>query len=207
MKRKNEYNYFETIAQLSEFSLKSAVMLHKSLSGFHPSDIPETVKEMHVIEHSADDAKHDIMNRLLKEFLPPIEREDIISLTQQIDDVTDSVEDVLIYIDVFNIQAIRPEILKFTELIVNCCKSMDIALKEFKNFKNSKTLRDKIIEINHLEETGDSLYVECVRSLYQNDKDPIQLMCWTEILHRLEKCCDKCEDVANVIESVVMKNS
>jgi predicted phosphate transport protein (TIGR00153 family) len=165
------------------------------------------VVEAHSIEHSADIAKHDIMNRLVKEFLPPIEREDITSLTQEIDDVTDSVEDVLIYINMFNIQTIRPEILRFTELIATCCKAMDDALTEFKSFRNSKTLRNKIIEINRLEEEGDALYVEFMRNLYHTSKDPIELMCWTEILHRLERCCDNCEDVANIIESIVMKNS
>jgi predicted phosphate transport protein (TIGR00153 family) len=207
MKKKNEYNYFESFAKLSNYSYDLAVTLHETLSNFDPSHITEKVVEAHSIEHSADIAKHDIMNRLVKEFLPPIEREDITSLTQEIDDVTDSVEDVLIYIDMFNIQTIRPEILKFTELIATCCKAMDDALTEFKSFRNSKTLRNKIIEINRLEEEGDALYVEFMRNLYLTSKDPIELMCWTEILHRLERCCDNCEDVANIIESIVMKNS
>ena len=181
--------------------------LNETLCNFDHSNISEKVKAAHEIEHSADYAKHDIMNRLVKEFLPPIEREDITTLTQEIDDVTDSVEDVLIYIDMFNIQSIRPEIIKFTNLIVTCCKAMDEALEEFKNFKTSKTLRDKIIEINRLEEEGDALYVDSMRNLYHTSKDPIELMCWTEILHRLEKCCDTCEDVADIIESIVMKNS
>ncbi len=207
MGKKNDYNYFDEFAKLSKFSYDLAVNVHETLSNFDPALINEKVKEAHHIEHAADDAKHDIMNRLVREFLPPIEREDITNLTQQIDDVTDSVEDVLIYIDMFNIQSIRPEMLKFTELIVRCCKSMDEALKEFKNFKNSRKLRDNIIELNRLEEDGDALYVSFMRNLYHTSKDPIELMCWTEILHHLEACCDNCEDVADVLESIVMKNS
>lgn len=207
MKKKNEYNYFDAFAKQSKFSYDLAITLHNTLSNFDHDHISEKVKAAHEIEHSADIAKHDIMNRLLKEFLPPIEREDITTLTQQIDDVTDSVEDVLICIDMFNIKSIRPEILKFTDLIVSCCKCMDEALEEFKSFKNSKSLHEKVIEMNHLEELGDSLYVDLVRNLYQTSKDPIELLRWTEVLHRLEKCCDKCEDVANVIESIVMKNT
>ena len=207
MGKKNDYNYFDEFAKLSKFSYDLAANVHETLSNFDPALINEKVKEAHHIEHAADDAKHDIMNRLVREFLPPIEREDITNLTQQIDDVTDSVEDVLIYIDMFNIQSIRPEMLKFTELIVRCCKSMDEALKEFKNFKNSRKLRDNIIELNRLEEDGDALYVSFMRNLYHTSKDPIELMCWTEILHHLEACCDNCEDVADVLESIVMKNS
>jgi predicted phosphate transport protein (TIGR00153 family) len=205
--KKNEYNYFDAFASLSKYSYNLAVTLHETLSNFDPNQITEKVKAAHEIEHNADIAKHDIMNRLVKEFLPPIEREDITSLTQEIDDVTDSVEDVLIYVDMFNIQSIRPEILKFTELLVTCCNAMDDALEEFKNWKNSKKLRDRIIELNRLEEVGDALYVDSMRDLYHNSKDPIELMCWTEVLHRLEKCADNCEDVANIIESIVMKNS
>ena len=207
MKRKNEYNYFDAFAGLSKYSYKLAETLHSMLSDFDVTHITERVKAAHEIEHSADLAKHEIMNRLVKEFLPPIEREDITTLTQEIDDVTDSVEDVLIYIDMFNIKTIRPEILKFTQLIVSCCKAMDEALEEFKNFKTSKKLREKTIEINRLEEEGDALYVDTMRNLYQTSKDPIELMCWTEVLHRLERCCDNCEDVADVLESIVMKNS
>jgi predicted phosphate transport protein (TIGR00153 family) len=207
MARKNDYNYFDAFAKLSKFSYDLAITLNETLTNFDPKLITNKVTEAHAIEHNADIAKHEIMNRLVKEFLPPIEREDITSLTQEIDDVTDSVEDVLIYIDMFNIQKIRPEILKFTQLIVDCCKALDEALDEFKNFKSSKTLRDKIIEINHLEENGDALYVDSMRNLYHTSTDPIELMCWTEILHRLERCCDNCEDVANIIESIVMKNS
>lgn len=207
MKNERNYNYFEGFVGLSKFSLRSAENLHKILSEFTTNNLPEKITEMHNIEHSADIAKHELLNHLVKEFLPPIEREDITSLSQKIDDVTDAVEDILICIDIFNVQSIRPEILKFTEVIVDCCKSMDVALVEFQNFKKSKTLHSKIIEINRLEEEGDTLYVNTVRDLYRNSKDPIELMVWTEILRRLEKCTDACEDVANDIESIVMKNS
>ncbi|HPU63477.1 MAG TPA: DUF47 family protein [Mobilitalea sp.] len=208
MKRnKKGFNYFEAFVNLSKYSLSSAEILHKTLADFKASELPNKVKEMHEIEHSADIAKHELMNHLVKEFLPPIEREDIITLAQGIDDVTDCVEDVLLFINMFNIKEIRSGILKFTELISTLCKSVHDALIEFQNFKNSKTLHGKIVEINHLEEEGDGLYMEMMRGLYSSSKDAIELMTWTEILHRLEKCCDKCEDVADTIEQIVMKNS
>lgn len=207
MKNSKDYNYFKAFVELSKFSLNSAEILDKTLREFTVKTIDSKIQEMHNIEHSADIAKHDLLNRLVKEFLPPIEREDIISISQKIDDVTDAIEDVLICINIFNVNTIRPEILQFTKLIVDCCKSMDVALTEFENFKKSKRLHSEIIEINRLEEEGDALYVSEVRNLYKNSKDPIELMVWTEIFKRLEKCCDACEDVANDIENIVMKNS
>jgi uncharacterized protein len=207
MSKNKDFNYFKAFVDLSNFSLKAAEMLNTNLHEFDKHQIEEKSKEMHAIEHAADLDKHEIMNRLVKEFLPPIEREDITSLSEKIDDVVDAIEDVLIGIDIFNVQVIRPEIIKFTEIIMNCCKSMNSALIEFENFKRSKTLHAAIIEVNNLEEDGDALYINGVRNLYRSTKDPIELMVWSEIYRRLEKCCDCCEKVANDIENIVMKNS
>jgi predicted phosphate transport protein (TIGR00153 family) len=207
MKNSKDYNYFNAFVELSKFSLKAAEFLNTTLNEFKVETIEQKVIEMHLIEHSADDERHEIMNRLVKEFLPPIEREDIISLADNIDNVVDSIEDVLIVIEMYDVQAIRPEIFKFTELIINCCKSLNSALVEFHNFKKSKILHDAIIDVNRLEEEGDKLYINSMRSLFKNTKDPIELMVYKEIYHLLEKCCDNCEDVANDIENIVMKNS
>lgn len=207
MAKKNEFNYFDGFAKLSKFSLQSVQLLNKTLSNYNPKEISVKVAAMHDIEHAADLAKHEIMDHLVREFLPPIEREDITTLSQQIDDVTDSIEDVLLFINMFNIQKIRLEVIKFTELIERCCKAMDDAIVEFKHFHNSKILKAKIIEINRLEEEGDALYIDMMKNLYQTSTDPIELMTWTEIMHRLELCCDNCEDVADILEEIVMKNS
>ncbi len=207
MAKDKDFNYFKAFIDLAEGSLKASEMLNTILHDFNVDTLQEKVKEMHVIEHNADLQRHEIMNRLVKEFLPPIEREDIISLADNIDDVVDSVEDVLLGIDMYNIQTIRPEIVKFIEVIMDCCKSMGAALVEFEHFKRSHTLHAAIVEVNRLEEVADQLYMNGVRDLYRNTKDPVELMVWTEIYLLLEKCCDSCENVANDIENIVMKNS
>jgi len=207
MAKNKDFNYFKAFADLAEDSLRASEMLSAILHDFNVDTLEGKVKEMHVIEHNADLQRHEIMNRLVKEFLPPIEREDIISLADNIDDVVDSIEDVLIGIDMYNIRSIRPEIIRFTEVITDCCKSMGAALVEFEHFKRSHTLHAAIVEVNRLEEVADQLYMNGVRDLYRNTKDPIELMVWTEIYLLLEKCCDSCEKVANDIENIVMKNS
>jgi predicted phosphate transport protein (TIGR00153 family) len=207
MAKSKDFNYFRAFIDLSNGSLKAAELLSTTLYNFDVNKIDEKVKEMHVIEHNADLERHEIMNRLTKEFLPPIEREDIISLADNVDDVVDSIEDVLIGIGMYNIRTIRPEIIRFIEVIMDCCKSMSAALTEFEHFKRSHTLHAAIIEVNRLEEVADELYINGVRDLYRNTKDPVELMVWTEIYRLLEKCCDSCEEVANDIENIVMKNS
>lgn len=207
MGNSKDFNYFKAFVDLSNSSLKAAELLNNTLHNFNVSEIEEKVKEMHEIEHSADEKRHEIMNRLVKEFLPPIEREDIISLADDVDDVVDSIEDVLLGMEMYNVQSVRPEIVKFTEVIMECCKSMSAALTEFENFKRSKTLHAAVVEVNRLEEVADQIYINGVRDLYKNTKDPIELMVWTEMYSLLEKCSDSCEEVANTIENIVMKNS
>lgn len=207
MAKNKDFNYFKAFIDLSSGSLKASELLSATLHNFDVSKIKEKMVEMHEIEHNADLERHEIMNRLAKEFLPPIEREDIISLADNIDDVIDSIEDVLIGMEMYNVQVVRPEIVKFTEIIMNCCKSMSAALTEFEHFKRSQKLHAAIVEVNRLEEVADQLYINGVSELYKTSKDPVQLMVWTEIYRLLEKCSDSCEEVANDIENIVMKNS
>lgn len=207
MEKKKGYNYFDGFVSLSQYSLQCAQLLHDTLSNFTNIDLDDCVKKIHEIEHGADLAKHKMIDRLLREFLPPIEREDIMSLAHKIDNVTDAVEDVLVRIDIYNVQSLRPEISNFTALIVKCCESMNAALNEFRHFKKSQRLHEKIVEMNGLEEEGDVLYQNSVKYLYKTSKDPIELLVWTEIISRLEKCCDAVEDVADNIETIVMKNT
>lgn len=151
--------------------------------------------------------KHELMKNLAKEFITPIEREDIVTLAQMIDDVTDSIEDVLQKMYIFNVIKLRPEALEFTNLITDCCKMLVEVMAEFNNFKKSKTIIKSIVEINALEEKGDVLYLESVRKLYVESTDAVELMVWTTIFDAFEKTCDAIEHVANAVESVIMKNS
>ena len=93
------------------------------------------------------------------------------------------------------------------EIIVRCCNALKLALDEFYNFRKSQDLHKLIIEINFLEEEGDRLFTQATRDLYVNCKDFLEVAAWDQTFHYLEKCCDACEDVADIIESVMMKNS
>ncbi len=207
MVRKRDFDYFEAFVKLSEYCCDAAKMLDDVLINFEVATLEEKMKQMHDIEHTADLCGHEITRRLSKEFITPIEREDIVALTHQIDDITDCVEDVLIHMYMYNVQEIRNEALRFSKLILKSCEELKDTLEEFKNFKKSKVIHDKIVYINKLEEDGDNLYTEAVRKLHMTSKDPIELMTWTIAFNRFEKCCDACEQAANVVESIIMKNS
>lgn len=193
---------------LVDFSCRAAENLYATLTHFEASSLPSTMDSLHQIEHNADIGKHHLMEKLTKEFIPPIEREDIIALAQEIDNVTDAIEDVLMKIYMYNITTIRPEAIEFTEIILQCCKALKLTMEEFRNFKKSVEIHNAIVEINRLEEVGDKLYTKAVHSLFsKSSENPIEVFAWTEAYSKLELCCDSCEHTANVVESIIMKNS
>jgi predicted phosphate transport protein (TIGR00153 family) len=200
-------NYYNMFVNLVEYSCKAAHYLHDSLEQYDPNAVADKIKEIHAIEHAADNEKHDLMQKLVHEFITPIEREDIIELAQEIDEVTDTIEDVLMRFYMFCIVTPRKEALAFSSVIVQCCYGLKQALEELHNFHKSTTIHDYIVEVNKLEEDGDKLYMDAVHTLYATSKDSIEIMTWVEMFDRFEKCCDACEHVANEIESIIMKNS
>lgn len=207
MARKKDVNYFDTFIELADHSSKAADLLNEIMNNFNADLLPEKIKEMHDIEHTGDEARHRMIRRLAKEFITPIEREDIMALADAIDDVTDSIEDVLMHMYMFNIKSIRKHALEMTEIIVKCCNALKLALNEFKNFRKSKTLHELVVEVNFFEEEGDKLFKEAIRDVYVNCDDFKEVTAWAQTFNYLENCCDACEEVANVIENIVMKNS
>ena len=206
-KKTNEY--FEAFQELGSFSHKAAENLQATLKNFVPSTIEGKMESLHQIEHAADMAKHAMMKRLAAEFVAPIEREDIVHMASEMDEVTDHIEDVLMRIYMYNIQTIRPEALTMVDVIVRSCAALQVALEEFPNFRKTSNpkLHESIVAVNTLEEEGDALYIKAMRNLYTQSKDPIEVVAWSETFDKLEECCDACEHVANVMESIIMKNT
>ena len=204
---KKDDNYFSTFVELVNYSCQAANLLSEIMHNFNPDELEEKMKEMHNIEHAGDVERHIMMKKLAKEFITPIEREDIVSMADAIDNVTDAIEDVLMRMYMFNIKTMREDSLRMAGIIVKCCEALKEALAEFHNFRKSHTLHGLIVEINRMEEEGDELFTKATRNLYVEGKDPLEVYGWGRTLHYMEICCDACEDVADVIESVMMKNS
>lgn len=204
---KKDDNYFGTFVELVNFSCEAANLLSEIMHNFNPDELEDKMKLMHNIEHAGDVERHIMMKKLAKEFITPIEREDIVAMADAIDNVTDNIEDVLLRMYMFNIRTMKEDALKMADIIVKCCDALREALGEFHNFRKSQTLHNLIVEINRMEEEGDDLFTKATRNLYVSGKDPLEVYGWGRTLHYMEICCDACEDVADVIESVMMKNS
>lgn len=207
MARKKENNYFEMLVENVDCSCRAAELLRDNLKTYDYNRLLDKIMILHEVEHEGDQKKHLLIERLLKEFLPPIEREDIMMLTNRIDDVTDNLEEVLRNLYMYNVQSMREPALQFAELICQCCQAMKEMMEDFQNFRKSTVLKERMIAINHLEEEGDKLYTKAVRQLYTEENDAVQILVWTTIYRCLEDCCDCCEHVADAVEMAVMKNS
>lgn len=207
MKQKSNI-YYDGFVDCMDYACKAAEYLRAMIIGFTPDTLEVKAAEVHEIEHAADLAKHAVIQKLAKEFITPIEREDIMALFQQIDDVTDNIEDVVRRMYMFNITKIRPDMHEFASLISQCCTITKQALSEMYDFQKSTTLRSSIILINELEESGDRLHYAAMRRLYTEENvTPLERLQWTKMYDWLEDCCDKCEDVSDSIEMILLKNS
>lgn len=207
MARKQDAYYFDNFTACAEEACQAASLLRRVLGDFRPQELEKYLEEIHEIEHRADGKKHEMLDRLAKEFIPPIEREDIVELSQNIDTMTDQVEDVLMRIYMGNVREIEPDALDMTDVVIRCCEKVRELLKAFSDFRRSRNLKELIIEINELEETSDCLFMKSMRKLHTECSDPLHIIVWREIYIYLERCADACEHVADTVESVVMKNS
>ena len=204
---KKDNNYYKMFSDIAGDAIVAAHHLEKTVKNYNPDKIEKLNKTMHEIEHGADLKKHQMMKMLVAEFITPIEREDIATLSYMLDDVLDSIEEVFQMFFMYNVKSMRPEAIDFVELIVRATEAMKACFDEFENFRKSDLIAKKIVEVNVIEELADSLYFKTVHELYTQEKDPLHIMVWVRLFDRFERICDECEHVADAIGSVIMKNS
>lgn len=207
MANKKEDFFFNNFIESASVACEAAELLKKVLAEFSVNTLSENMSKMHEIENKGDANKHKMIHELVRAFITPIERDDIIKLSQKIDDVIDSIEDILIRIYINNVTQIREDSIEFASLLIRCCNTTKEALEEFRDFKKSKKLKDLIIEINRMEEEGDKMYINNMKRLYTTTKDPLTVIAWHDIYGFFEACCDACEDVADIIESIAIGNT
>ncbi len=205
--KKEEFNYYDEFIKNADCALRISTILKEYTTQFDGNKTKEIEKQVHQIENEADKNLHEIINYLIKDFLPPIEREDIITLSHRIDDVIDCIDEVAINLDILNVKSLRKDFIEFLNLINSCCIDLKKMIQNFKNVKEYEETRKLIININKIEELGDELYQQAIRNLYSSEKDPIEVSAWTIIYSSLENCFDACESVASCVEEVILKNT
>ncbi|MBQ6453698.1 MAG: DUF47 family protein [Coriobacteriales bacterium] len=207
MARKPSFDYFDAFIRIARYAREEAVRLQRIFDDFDVEAIHEELHEMHALENAADLVNHEVYTHLVDEFITPIERDDIISLTQELDECVDAVEDILQRIYMFNVREIIPQAKQMMALIAKSTESLLIALQDFPNFKKSNNIREHLIQVNTHEEEADRLYIDTLHEIYSTWDDPVAIITWTKVFDRMERCADSCEHAADVVGTVIMKNS
>ena len=197
-----EARFFDDFVAMAEQISLAATMLEEMLAPEKPIwDKADQIKE---VEHKCDFITHEIIQRLHKTFVTPLDREDIHSLARSLDDVMDAIDASASVVRLYSIERVRPDARELARIIK---ASADEMVKALKALERRKGVAEPAVEINRLENEADRVHEAAVRRLFQDERDPIEIMKWKEIIDFLEDATDRCEDVANVVEGVVVKHA
>lgn len=198
-----EEKFYELfLSQVDLISEAARLLLQGAKAG--PVRLDEVAKDIKRLEHQGDDVIHETFTRLNSTFITPLDPEDIHTLSSRLDDVLDGIEDAAHRMVAYRVSAIPAGIVQLSEMLYQCSRSMK---KAFEALDKKKEVLEHCIEINRLENEADHLVRALVSELFEKETDPITLIKVKEIYEFLEATMDHCEDVADVLQSVVVKNS
>lgn len=204
-KMKNDY--FALMTRQVSCCVEASARLSAIVSGYCADTIAVEKEKMHAIEHKADEIHHDIRTRLSTEFITPIDQEDILHLTQIIDDVTDALDEVALDCYMFRMASLPAQVVPIAALVGRCVDALAAAVGELKSFKKPERLHRLLIDVNTIEGEGDAAFAEAIRALFGSESDCRTLIGAKAIYEGLENCCDLCEHAADVIEQIIVKNT
>ena len=197
-----ETRFFDDFVAMAEQIRVGATMLEEMLAPDKPIwDKADQIKE---VEHKCDFLTHEIIQRLHRTFVTPLDREDIHSLARSLDDVMDAIDDSAAVVRLYSIERVRPDARELVRIIK---ASTDQMVKALKALERKDGVAEPAVEINRLENEADRVHYAAVRRLFEEERDPIVIMKWKEILDFLEQATDRCEDVANAVEGIVVKHA
>lgn len=198
-----EEKFFEMFKEMAATIIEGGRLLKEMLDDYsNPQDYQKKIKD---IEHKGDQITHDIIRKLNKSFVTPFDREDIYALSAALDDILDLIDASSQRFVMYRVEKPTPEAKQLAFLISQGCNAVAKAVEHLgKTFEH---IQEHCQEVNALENEADRVCREAIGRLFDEEKDPIQLIKWKEIYETLEKATDMCEDAANILESVVVKNA
>ena len=194
-------SFFDTFVELAENIHAGSQALVHMLENYTAPEIQAAA--IKALEHKGDNLTHALMTRLNQTFITPLDREDIHELASKIDDVVDLIDAAASRLVTYRVHTIRPGVADLARTLHEATGMVVSAVRELE--KHDRVL-EFCVEINRLENDGDRLCRALIAKLFDEEKDPIQIIKWKEIIEAIETSTDKCEDVANVLESVVLKS-
>ena len=200
-----EFNFFDLMEKQVGYASDAAKAFKTVVAkgGVSEADI----EKLQDIEHQGDEVTHTILEQLDKTFITPIDREDIHALAKELDDIIDMTCTIASRMKIYRITRVDKYLVEFAGVIEDSVKGVSSAVKGMRNMKNVKQIYMACVEVNRLENVGDKLRDKALQDLFDNEKDPIEIIKWKELYQEAETILDICEDVTNVVESIVVKNA
>ncbi|MBI2652252.1 DUF47 domain-containing protein [Candidatus Woesearchaeota archaeon] len=202
-----EEKFFEMLSEQSEYALEIAKELKDFISHYHKLEKSERKSKVQIIknlEHKGDEVTHRLIEKLDKTFITPIDKEDIHEMAVLLDDIIDLINAVTLRFLILGIERIDSHITKLVDIINNAVSEVHKSITDLRKLKNMK---ERYVNIHSLENEADDVYYDALSDLFHFYKNSIDIIKYKEIYELLEGVTDKCEDVANVIESIVVKHA
>ncbi len=204
---KDKKIFFPLFEQSAANVVEMAILMVEAVNAEEMSHRETLYQQIDKLENVGDDITHQIYLELGKNFITPFDREDIHSLATAIDDVADLIQGSANRMSLYQITEMTEPIRKLSELILQGSNDLQKAVAELKDLKNARNIAESCIRINSIENQADYVFDRAVADLFLYEKDPIRLIKYKEILAALETATDRCEDAANVMESIIVKNA
>lgn len=199
--------FFPLFEQAASNVVNMAVLLVETVNSNDPDRREELIEHIDKLENKGDEITHQIHLELGKKFITPFDRQDIHLLAAAIDDIADNIHDAANRISLYRIDDFNEHIKALSELIFQACTELEKAIRELRDLKNVRGIADSCIRINSIENQADRVFDQAVADLFLYEKDAIRLIKYKEVLGSLETATDMCEDAANVMESILVKNA
>ncbi len=199
----SDKEFFVLFEKASQNIQDGAELLKELLDNF--DDVKGKAREIEEIEHKGDSITHDVVKKLNTTFITPIEREDILALASSLDDIIDLIHAAATRITLYKISEPTPQAKELGFLILKSVRELNRGISHLGKKMNG--VYEHCVEVNSLENEADRVCRDAIAYLFENEKDPITLLKWKEIYETLETTTDRCEDAANVLEGVALKNA
>ena len=198
-----EEQYFGLFRQMTSHIYDAASKLKEMLDD-RRGDFPAHLRQIKAIEHACDELTHSISKKLNSSFITPFDREDIYMLSGALDDIVDLIDDSARAIVMYNVQETTDYARQFGDII----QRMAVQLHEVvSTLERPGGISDRLVEIHRLENEGDDLYHEAIGELFRGEPDALRVIRWKDIYDKLEAAVDRCEQAANIIETVIIKHA
>jgi uncharacterized protein len=198
-----EEQYFDLFAQMTQYISEAAREL-KEMMADKNRDYKEYARRIKGLEHACDELTHNISTKLNKSFITPFDREDIYLMSSALDDVVDLIDDAAMAIIIFDVKEMTPFAGQFADVIERMAEQLREIVSTLKRPVN---VTQRLVEIHRLENEGDDIYHAAIADLFHDAHDALTVVKWKEVYEKLEAAVDRCENVANIIESVIIKHT